>query len=141
MGFIMQNNLLKKFIIESIICELIAGAPKPGAEKVDIKGNLDINKISNTLNVNPQDLSKAIAAAKQGTRSTSHNATLADIFVKLLNAEPQETATVMSVLKNVQKKDVKKKKKKIVPDSGKDSTQKAAPKGGEDKNKNDLLSF
>lgn len=77
---------------------------KPGKEKADVKGSLDVKKIASTLGVDASKLSDAVKAAKSGTRSASHNAILGDVFIKLMEASPNDTVTVMNVLKKVVEK-------------------------------------
>lgn len=77
---------------------------KPGSEKADVKGSLDVKKIATTLGVDPDKLSTAVKAARSGTRTATHNAVLGDVFVKLMEANPNDTVTVMNVLKRVVEK-------------------------------------
>lgn len=74
---------------------------KPGSETANTRGTLDIKKIAETLGVDAAKLSSAVKASKSGTRSAEHNAILGDVFVKLLEADPTDTATVMNALKKV----------------------------------------
>lgn len=78
-----------------------AATPKPGSEEANVKGTLDTKKIASTLGVDPVAFQKAVAAAKAGSRSATNNATLADVFVELMEAQPTDTVTVMNVLKKV----------------------------------------
>ena len=85
---------------------------KPGQEKAEFKGTLDVKKITSTLGIdNPQDVVSSISAAKKGQRSTKYDKTLADMMIKLLNADPNATVTVMNVLKKVEDKEGSKEKK------------------------------
>lgn len=79
-----------------------AGAPvKAGKEQADTKGTLDVKTIANTLGVDPGKFSEAVRAAKSGNRSAGHNAVLGDVFVKLMEASPEDTVKVMNALKKV----------------------------------------
>ena len=73
----------------------------PGSETANTKGTLDIKKIAETLGVDAAKLSSAVKASKSGTRSAAHNAILGDVFVKLMEADPTNTVTVMNALKKV----------------------------------------
>lgn len=77
------------------------GAAKPGSEEANVKGTLDVKKIAGVLKVDPVTFQKAVTAAKAGSRSTAHNAILADVFVELMEAQPDDTVTVMNILKKV----------------------------------------
>lgn len=96
-----ESRLLSRALLEVESTTSGETSAKPGSEEANVKGTLDIKKISSTLGIDEAGLKKAIAAAKSGSRSTVHNATLADVFVKLMEAQPQETVTVMNVLKKV----------------------------------------
>jgi hypothetical protein len=74
---------------------------KPGSETANTKGTLDIKKIADTLGVDAAKLSSAVKASKSGARSAAHNAILGDVFVKLMEADPTNTVTVMNALKKV----------------------------------------
>ena len=75
-----------------------------GKEKAETKGTLDIKKIAETLGVDAGKFAEAVRAAKSGSRGPSHNATLGDVFVKLMEASPEDTVKVMNVLKKVEEK-------------------------------------
>lgn len=81
---------------------------KPGKEQADVKGSLDVKKIATTLGVDPGNFAAAIKAAKAGNRTPAHNALLGDVFVKLMEANPNDTVTVMNVLKKVTSTEKKK---------------------------------
>jgi hypothetical protein len=79
-----------------------AGAPvKAGKEQADTKGTLDVKTIAKTLGVDLGKFSEAVRAAKGGNRSAGHNAVLGDVFVKLMEASPEDTVKVMNALKKV----------------------------------------
>jgi hypothetical protein len=91
------RNIIKKEL-ENIAEE----APvKAGKEQADTKGTLDVKTIATTLGVDPGKFNEAIRAAKSGNRSSNHNAILGDVFIKLLEASPNDTVKVMNVLKKV----------------------------------------
>ena len=92
---------LRRIINEEIKRIVEEAPPKPGQEKADTQGTLDVKKIANTLDVDPGKFSEAVRAAKAGKRSAAHNALLGDVFVKLMEANPNDTVTVMNVLKKV----------------------------------------
>ena len=96
-----ESRYLSRALLEAESASTDTSSAKPGSEEANVKGTLDIKKISSVLGVDEAGLKKAITAAKSGSRSASHNATLADVFVKLIEAQPQETVTVMNVLKKV----------------------------------------
>lgn len=72
------------------------------AEQANIQGTLDVKQIASTLDVDAGQLSQAVRAPE---RSAIHNAVLADVFVKLMEAGPESTAKVMNVLKKVKSKE------------------------------------
>jgi hypothetical protein len=74
---------------------------KPGKEQADTKGTLDVKTIANTLGVDPGKFNEAVKAAKSGNRTSNHNAILGDVFVKLMEASPEDTVKVMNALKKV----------------------------------------
>jgi len=76
----------------------------PGKEKADTKGTLDVKKIAETLGINPGKFAEAVRAAKSGSRGPGHNSVLADVFVKLMEASPENTVKVMNALKKVEEK-------------------------------------
>jgi hypothetical protein len=100
---------LRKFIQDAIksLREEAEKPVKPGQEQADTKGTLDVKKIANTLGVDPGKFSEAVKAAKAGNRTAAHNALLGDVFVKLMEANPNDTVTVMNVLKKVTGKEEK----------------------------------
>jgi hypothetical protein len=75
-----------------------------GKEKAETKGTLDIKKIAETLGVDSGKFSEAVRAAKMGSRTPAHNALLSDVFVKLMEASPENTVKVMNALKKVEEK-------------------------------------
>lgn len=74
---------------------------KAGKEQADTKGTLDVKTIANTLGIDPAKFTEAVRAAKAGNRSSNHNAILGDVFVKLMEANPNDTVKVMNALKKV----------------------------------------
>ena len=97
---ILQSNLRK--IIRKELESLREEAPaKAGSEQADTKGTLDTKTIATTLGVDPGKFNEAIRAAKSGNRSSNHNAVLGDVFVKLMEASPEDTVKVMNALKKV----------------------------------------
>lgn len=78
---------------------------KPGTEQANTKGTLDVKTIATTLGVDPDKLAGAVKAAKSGSRSSNHNAVLGDVFVKLMEANPEDTVKVMNTLKKVTTKE------------------------------------
>lgn len=75
---------------------------KPGTEKVDAKGSLNVKKIADTLGVDAAALSNAVKSSKAGKKRTpAHNAVLGDVFVKLMNASPEDTVKAMNAFKAV----------------------------------------
>lgn len=97
---LLESHLRK--IIRKEIVSLREEAPvKAGKEQADTKGTLDVKTIANTLGVDPGKFSEAVRAAKSGNRSSNHNAVLGDVFVKLMEASPEDTVKVMNVLKKV----------------------------------------
>lgn len=103
----MSLNHLRRIINEEALrlLEEDDAPAKPGQEKADTQGSLDVKKISTTLDVDPGKFAEAVRAAKSGKRSASHNAILGDVFVKLMEANPNDTVTVMNVLKKVSSKE------------------------------------
>ena len=97
---LLESHLRK--IIRKELVSLREEAPvKAGKEQADTKGTLDVKTISNTLGVDPGKFSEAVRAAKSGNRSSNHNAVLGDVFVKLMEASPEDTVKVMNALKKV----------------------------------------
>ena len=97
-----NKQRLRRLINEVLLNE--EAPPKPGQEKAETEGTLNVSKIANALGLDSPDLQKlsaAVKAAKQGKRLPAHNAVLADVLVKLMNASPNDTATVMNVFKSV----------------------------------------
>lgn len=89
-------------IIKKELENIAEEAPvKAGKEQADTKGTLDVKTIATTLGVDPGKFNEAIRAAKAGNRSSNHNAILGDVFIKLLEASPNDTVKVMNVLKKV----------------------------------------
>lgn len=80
-------------------------AEKPGAETAkETTGTIDVNKISKAANIDPQLLKTAILNLKSGKRTTKDNQVFGDLFAKLMQASPENTQTVMNVLKKVELK-------------------------------------
>lgn len=97
---LLESHLRK--IIRKELVSLREEAPvKAGKEQADTKGTLDVKTIANTLGVDPGKFSEAVRAAKSGNRSSNHNAVLGDVFVKLMEASPEDTIKVMNALKKV----------------------------------------
>lgn len=97
---LLESHLRK--IIRKELISLREEAPvKAGKEQADTKGTLDVKTIANTLGVDPGKFSEAVRAAKSGNRSSNHNAVLGDVFVKLMEASPEDTVKVMNALKKV----------------------------------------
>ena len=94
-------SITSKVLRSAIREQLLSEEEKAGVEKAETKGTLNIKKIADTLGVDVAKLSAAIKAAKSGKRSNVHNAILSDVFVKLMNAQPKDTVSVMNVLKSV----------------------------------------
>lgn len=94
---------LRKIIRKEIFAlrEEVEAPAKAGKEQADTKGTLDVKTIANTLGVDAGKFSEAVRAAKSGNRSSNHNAILGDIFVKLMEATPEDTVKVMNTLKKV----------------------------------------
>ena len=87
--------------LRRIIKEEAEEQVKTGKEQADTKGTLDVKMIATTLGVDPGAFATAVKAAKAGNRSAGHNAILGDVFVKLMEASPEDTVKVMNVLKKV----------------------------------------
>jgi len=97
---LLESHLRK--IIRKEIVSLREEAPvKAGKEQADTKGTLDVKTIANTLGVDPGKFTEAVRAAKAGNRSSNHNAILGDVFVKLMEASPEDTVKVMNALKKI----------------------------------------
>lgn len=97
---LLESHLRK--IIRKEIVSLKEEAPvKAGKEQADTKGTLDVKTIANTLGVDPGKFTEAVRAAKAGNRSSNHNAILGDVFVKLMEASPEDTVKVMNALKKI----------------------------------------
>ena len=98
-------NTLRKLIREELNVlseeDMSSVSTKAGKEQADTKGTLDVKKIATTLGVDAGKFSEAVRAAKSGNRTSAHNAILGDVFVKLMEASPNDTVTVMNVLKKV----------------------------------------
>lgn len=96
---------IRQIIREEILreAEMTSGSAsqKAGTEKSEAEGTLNIKKISDTLGVDASKLNTAVKAAKAGKRNATHNAVLGDVFVKLMNASPEDTVKAMNVLKAV----------------------------------------
>ena len=92
---------LRRLIQEEIVSLREEAPVKAGKEQADTKGTLDVKTIANTLGVDPGKFSEAVRAAKSGNRSSNHNAVLGDVFVKLMEASPEDTVKVMNALKKV----------------------------------------
>lgn len=94
---------LRKIIRKEIFAlrEEVEAPTKTGKEQADTKGTLDVKTIANTLGVDAGKFSEAVRAAKSGNRSSNHNAILGDVFVKLMEATPEDTVKVMNALKKV----------------------------------------
>jgi len=97
-----NKQRLRRLINEVLLSE--EAPPKPGQEKAETEGTLNVKKIAETLGLDASNLSKAIAAAKQGKRLPAHNAILADVIVKLMNASSNDTVQVMNAFKAVSAK-------------------------------------
>ena len=100
-------RITKKQLSQIIREEVMKEIEKPGTETASAEGNLNLKKISDTLGVDAAKLSASVKAAKTGKRNATHNAVLADVFVKLINASPEDTVTVMNVLKKVEAEESK----------------------------------
>ena len=87
--------------LRTIIREEVEQPVKAGKEKADTKGTLDVKTIATTLGIDPGKFAEAVKSAKSGNRSSGHNAILGDVFVKLMEASPEDTVKVMNVLKKV----------------------------------------
>lgn len=97
---LLESHLRK--IIRKELVSIREDAPaKAGSEQADTKGTLDVKTIASTLGIDPGKFSEAVRAAKSGNRSSNHNAVLGDVFVKLMEASPEDTVKVMNVLKKV----------------------------------------
>jgi hypothetical protein len=93
---------LRNIIKNQILALREAEQPvKAGSEQADTKGTLDVKTIATTLKVDPAKFGEAVRAAKAGNRTASHNAILGDVFVKLMEASPEDTVKVMNTLKKV----------------------------------------
>ena len=93
---------IRQIIREEILREDEAPpTQKAGFEKAEADGTLNVKKIADTLSVDATKLNAAVKAAKTGKRNASHNAVLGDVFVKLMNASPEDTVKAMNVLKAV----------------------------------------
>jgi len=99
----LTGSMLRKIIQEEIstLHEEAEAPVKAGKEQADTKGTLDVKTIANTLGVDPGKFTEAVRAAKNGNRSSNHNAILGDVFVKLMEADPADTVKVMNALKKV----------------------------------------
>jgi hypothetical protein len=93
-----------KILLEAPDDQKPTGEVPKGKEKADTKGTLDIKKIAETLGVDAGKFAEAVRAAKTGSRGPGHNAVLGDVFVKLMEASPENTVKVMNVLKKVEEK-------------------------------------
>jgi len=99
---LLESHLRKIIQKELLALREEADAPvKAGKEQADTKGTLDVKTIAKTLGVDPGKFSEAVRAAKGGNRGAGHNAVLGDVFVKLMEASPEDTVKVMNVLKKV----------------------------------------
>lgn len=88
--------------LRTIVKRMIAEGDKSSEEPKKYKGSLDVKKLSTTLGVDYGDLQRAIAAARSGQeRTPAYNKVLADVFVKLMGADPDATTKVMNMLKQV----------------------------------------
>jgi hypothetical protein len=92
---------LRKIIAEEIKILREEAPVKAGKEQADTKGALDVKTIASTLGVDPGKFTEAVRAAKSGNRSSAHNALFGDVFVKLMEATPEDTVKVMNALKKV----------------------------------------
>ena len=94
---------LRGIIRETILSELgdTVAPQKAGSEKAEADGTLNVKKIADTLGVDASKFNAAVKAAKTGKRNATHNAILGDVFVKLMNASPEDTVKAMNVLKTV----------------------------------------
>jgi hypothetical protein len=74
----------------------------------ELKGTLNVKDIASKLGIkDPLPLFSAITKVKSGTDQpldAKSNAALANVFIKLMNASPEETTQVMNILKKVEKK-------------------------------------
>ena len=97
------ESQLRKIIRNEIAVfkEEVTAPAKAGKEQADTKGTLDVKTIAKTLDVDPGKFNEAVKAAKSGNRSSNHNAILGDVFVKLMEASPEDTVKVMNALKKV----------------------------------------
>jgi hypothetical protein len=91
-------------IIKEELFSVVEAPEKPGKEQAETKGTLDVKTIATTLGVDPAKFNEAVRAAKAGNRTSNHNAILGDVFVKLMEANPNDTVKVMNALKKVTEK-------------------------------------
>jgi len=97
----LSAQMLREIIQKEISTIVMEQTPTVGKEQANTKGTLDTKMIANILQVDPGKFSEAVRAAKSGNRSAGHNSILGDVFVKLMEASPEDTVKVMSALKKV----------------------------------------
>lgn len=100
----LSKTELLHIIKEEIQRYVEAAAPtgaKPGKEVAEVKGTLNTKALATALDVDATKLDEAYRAARTGSRSSTHNAILADVFVKLLEAPQNVKANVMNMLRAV----------------------------------------
>lgn len=87
--------------LRKVIRKVLQEEEKPGKEKAETKGTLNIGKIASALGIDKDKLSAAVKASKTGKQTPAHNAIFGDVFVKLMKADSKDTTSVMNVLKQV----------------------------------------
>lgn len=83
------------------IFEAEEAAPKAGKAGSEATGTVDVKKIADVLNIDPDALKKAVTNIRGEKRSAEDNKIFGDVFAKLLDADKDETGEVMAVFKKV----------------------------------------
>ena len=74
---------------------------KAGKEGSEAEGTLDVKKIADTLGLDASKLKTAVANIRANKRNSNDNAVFGDMIAKLIDASPDDTVKVMTVLKKV----------------------------------------
>lgn len=90
------RKILKRMISENTPDPMAAGSG-------ELKGSFDIAATAKILGMDSSQLKTAYSAAQSGKMTPAHNKTLADAFMSLMAAGPEETMKVANMLKKIER--------------------------------------
>ena len=93
------RNIIKKQI--RALLEDAEQPPKAGKQGSEAEGTLDVKKIADTLGLDASKLKTAVTNIRKKMRNSNDNAVFGDMIAKLIDASPDDTVKVMTVLKKV----------------------------------------